>query len=649
MTPCLLRSNAVSKQILCQPCFHLTSPRQIPSAAPNLYIFHHSLDRKRKKRASENPVAYWDNNQPFGFKKKEKSLATHLTCAILVQNELEIGRLYSYSHKNHTMKGHSQSIYKLGGRLNMNISRAFNLAIDNVIQDGTTDVELFSRPFEIDMLKNKQFRQEVTKKIKPLLNRDFNELEFSPLAHCLVPKKDFFSFRKCALVDPIDEIKYLSMVIMIAECIEKNRDRRNNKRIFSYRWDPSKGHLFSSKYNFTAFRNHVKEKSKKRHVNVIAECDIANFYDRINLHRLECILSSLPNIDIKIVKKIDLLLKFWANRDSYGLPVGSNASRILAEAALIEVDKYLISQDVSFCRFVDDFRFFAPDAATAHYWLSLLVSRLNKEGLFINTSKTRLRDVSKESSLLPNSSPITFFQFSLNKQKKQENTSRIIRGYSGLIPTKFRKLTLNEIAKYKTIKLNETLSKIDSATLIDPKEFVEFLKACVAQRKRNYLIKIITLINKFPQFIPLVLDAILKNIDIFSKKEKDHISEQLNRDWLGNKTCSEYIHISIVKFLGDPKVARKDLLFSFFRRLTRNQGNYIGRAVLEQITPLVDRGEVLEVRDYFIRADMWEKRQIAKMVALHLIEDEQKPFFKNIKPICNDIYLPFIERTFKKK
>ena len=90
-------------------------------------------------------------------------------------------------------------------------------------------------------------------------------------------------------------------------------------------------------------------------------------------------------------------------------------------------------------------------------------------------------------------------------------------------------------------------------------------------------------------------------------------------------------------------------MFSFFRRLTRNQGNYIGRAVLEQITPLVDRGEVLEVRNYFIRADMWEKKKKEKMVALHLIEDEQKPFFKNIKPICNDIYLPFIERTFKKK
>jgi hypothetical protein len=32
------------------------------------------------------------------------------------------------------------------------------------------------------------------------------------------------------------------------------------------------------------------------------------------------------------------LLLFWANRDSYGLPVGSNASRILAEASLIDVD-----------------------------------------------------------------------------------------------------------------------------------------------------------------------------------------------------------------------------------------------------------------------------------------------------------------------
>ena len=532
----------------------------------------------------------------------------------------------------------------------MTIEKALNLAIDNIIQEGTTDVDLFSRPFEVDLLKKNHFREIVIEKIGPLLEKDFKDFDVLPLAYCLVPKKDFFSFRKCALIDPIDEIKYLTIVIMIAECIEKGRDNKNNKRVFSYRWKPAGSHLFSSKYNFTAFRNFVKEKSRKRNVNVVAECDIANFYDRINLHRLECILDSLPNIDSKYVKTIDSLLKFWANRDSYGLPVGSNASRILAEAALIEVDKFLISHNVAFCRFVDDFRFFAPDAATANYWLSLLVSRLNKEGLFINTNKTLLRDVSNKSNSAQYIKPsISFSHASNTKHGTQENTSKIIRGYSGLIPTKFRKLRLNEIEKLKTINLNEMLTRIQTVTLIEPKHFVEFLKACIAQTNTKCLIEIVSLTNKFPQFIPLVLDAIIKHITIFTNKEQESISEILNRDWLQKTTCPEYIHIYIVKFLGDPHIARKDLLFSFYKRLTRNQGNYIGRAILEQITPLVDRGEVLEIRDYYLRADIWERRQIAKIVAMHLIKDEMRPYFKNLKAISDDIFLEIIEKNFNNK
>ena len=77
----------------------------------------------------------------------------------------------------------------------MDIENALNLAIDNVILEGTTDVDLFSRPFEIDMLKNQEFRNAVVKELKPGLKAgDFNALKFLPLSHCLVPKKDFLHF-----------------------------------------------------------------------------------------------------------------------------------------------------------------------------------------------------------------------------------------------------------------------------------------------------------------------------------------------------------------------------------------------------------------------------------------------------------------------
>jgi hypothetical protein len=46
------------------------------------------------------------------------------------------------------------------------------------------------------------------------------------------------------------------------------------------------------------------------------------------------------------------------NRDSYGIPVGPYASRLLAEALLIDVESSLQSQGVDFVRWVDDYSIF---------------------------------------------------------------------------------------------------------------------------------------------------------------------------------------------------------------------------------------------------------------------------------------------------
>ena len=46
--------------------------------------------------------------------------------------------------------------------LNKNIiTKACNRAIKNIISEGTTDVEVFNRAFEIDLLRNKDFRDSI--------------------------------------------------------------------------------------------------------------------------------------------------------------------------------------------------------------------------------------------------------------------------------------------------------------------------------------------------------------------------------------------------------------------------------------------------------------------------------------------------------
>ena len=276
---------------------------------------------------------------------------------------------------------------------------------------------------------------------------DFSQLKIHKLGHVLVPKKNLADYRKCALIDIYDEIVYLTLVISIASEIEKMRINKSKGRVFSYRFGNFKGRLFNKNFHYTAFKEKILEKSTLYKNKVVVECDISNFYDRLNIHRIESILRSNPKIDESIIYLINELLLYWANRDSYGLPVGSNASRILAEVALIEVDNYLISKGINFCRFVDDYRIFAKNSFEAHSNLALLTLKLSKEGMFLNTQKTKIKDISNIDKQ-KNSKNKSDENSDLNEDKKP-NPPKIIRGYSGLIPSKFRKLSSTETTTFK--------------------------------------------------------------------------------------------------------------------------------------------------------------------------------------------------------
>lgn len=539
----------------------------------------------------------------------------------------------------------------------MKLDDAIQLAIENVLKEGLTDVDVFSRPFELDMLKNDKVKASVIAEIKKSFNENsIKSLRVTPISYVLVPKKELFDFRKCALIQPLDELKYLSLVLQIADKIEVMRISKSKSNVFSYRLKPQKGYLFDPDYNYTSFREYVSKKSNQKSVNVVVSCDIANFYDRLNLHRLECILSSNEKIDKKIVSQINELLLFWSNRDSYGLPVGSNASRILAEASLIEVDNYLLSKKIVFCRFVDDYRLFANDAATAHHWLSVLVDKLNQEGLFLNTSKTEIKDVSKIEK--NNNEEIQITTVTINEESQNLNVDemllrnkfnipKIIRGYSGLIPTKFRKLIAKEETRLLENNIEDLYREIEDSVLIEPKAFIEFIKTSVVKKEAEYFVKIIAVLHKFPQFLPYTLDVINKHEELFEEQHIQIITTNLEK-WLESNNYPEYILVYLARFFNAGKFKNSKILFEYFRTLKRNSGNYIGRAVLEELEKLISRGEVLEIRDYYIRADLWEKRQIAKIIDVHINDGEKRPFFKNILTQNDDIFLNHLNGFFSK-
>lgn len=530
-------------------------------------------------------------------------------------------------------------------------------AIENVIYESCTDVDLFNRPFEIEYLKDSQFQGEMCETIADAISQGkIENLKLHKLGHVLVPKKNLFDFRKCALTEIYDEIVYLTLVLIIAKNVESARINKNKHRVYSYRYRCYEtGRIFDADYNYTAFRSEASRKACLRSNKVMIECDLSNFYDRLNIHRIDSTLKSLNNVDEDIIDLINESLLFWANRDSYGLPVGSNASRILAEVALLEIDNFMIANKIDFCRFVDDYRIFASDAQKAHSQLAMLVQRLSKEGITLNSQKTKLTDISswkaeKNKSIVDNDSDKTnIASEACEKNTKHfvdENKSKIIRGYSGLVPTKFRELTLSQIEKLQEKSLDEMYNVLNETILVDPKSISEFIKTIVAQNRIDYLAKVPELLKKFPQFIPYFIDVIIKK----GKKLDESSKQSIKNDFMSwfNEDTPEYIQIYIVRLLSSEIINDKECLLNLFRELKRNSGEYIGRALLEALDGKLNRGEAIELRDYFYRADNWERRQILKLVQQTIPKSECRPFMKDIAIYTDDIFLNYMKKTYNK-
>ncbi|WP_352404913.1 RNA-directed DNA polymerase [Sporanaerobacter acetigenes] len=534
----------------------------------------------------------------------------------------------------------------------MKKDKAINLAIDNVIKEGLTDI--FDRPFEVDFLNELGIRKEVFNEVlTSLKDYDLSNLKINPLEYVLMPKNEMFDFRRCALIQPLDTIKYTSLVLIIADEIEKKRVMKRRKKVFSYRFKPENGYLFDKKYNFTSFRSYVSEKTKQDKVKVLVECDISNFYDRLNLHRLESILRSIEGIDDKVIKLLNELLIFWSNRDSYGLPVGCNASRILAEASLIEVDNFLLSKDVEFTRFVDDYRLFAPNARIANRWLSLLIKKLNEEGLFLNTKKTVFKDVSNnKKGVLCNDeklkSELNNKNIVSNKDELEiQQSMRVMSSYSGTIPRKFREATEKEIDEIKTsVNIEKLFLTVEGAIIINPADFKLLIKSIIYLERYEYLEKVPDLLEKAPQFIPYFIDVLIKYEEKIPDEMGKSIKEKFSK-WFEENELPEYILIYIARLLGNKKYQNIDILFNSFINLKRNAGSYIGRVLLEELQGNLERGRVIEIKGYYLRSNMWEKRQITNIINSSLFEDEKRPWLKNVEINSNDIFEKGIFKKYK--
>ncbi|MGC4049129.1 MAG: RNA-directed DNA polymerase [Paludibaculum sp.] len=200
------------------------------------------------------------------------------------------------------------------------------------------------------------------------------------------------------MLHPQDLLIYTALVLIAKDDIERNRIPTGAKRVFSYRVDagcPKK--IYGTKSSHEKYREQLDIKSQARAVKFVGIADIADFYPRIYQHRLENVIESVArsqrtrDVARVLVRK---LIASLMGGNSYGIPVGPYASRLLGEAVLIDVDAALQNHRVNFVRWVDDYNIFCSSEYDCQSALFALGESLyNKHGLTLQSAKTKILPV----------------------------------------------------------------------------------------------------------------------------------------------------------------------------------------------------------------------------------------------------------------
>ena len=212
----------------------------------------------------------------------------------------------------------------------------------------------------------------------------------------LFAPKDQLHLRPLDLLHPEDLIIYTGLVLLIKDDIEANRVSAKMRRVFSYRVDTNSScTLYKSTVgSHESYMSALSMKSRKNGVTHVAMADIADFFPRIYQHRLANIVKSVATSDrAKCVSRVlvDKMISRLMDRNSYGIPLGPFASRVLGEAILMDVDDHLLSQGVDFVRWVDDYNIFTNSLAAAQAQIRDLGEWLFREhGLTLQSSKTKV-------------------------------------------------------------------------------------------------------------------------------------------------------------------------------------------------------------------------------------------------------------------
>lgn len=519
----------------------------------------------------------------------------------------------------------------------------FEMAIDNIINYGDTDIF----PFPIENHIFFDCKNEILDLLEKIYkNFDDYLTKIPPINEQALQGVGYTGLRSVCQIDPIWNAYFLGIVLSIADQIENDRISINENKIFSYRfkYNNDEKNLFNKDIGWSSFQKHSL--LEINNYDYILICDISDFYSRIYHHRLENALN-WAKCDRNIANQIMKMLGIFSKTKSYGLPIGGNASRILAELVLNSTDKLLKNQNICFCRFVDDFHLFANSKLELYEnFIYLSKTLLENEGLTLQKNKTRIM-LSKEFKA---SSPFIIEKDEIQNKiypkskllslslKYDPYSQTAIEDYQNL-KTEVEKIDILEILKEELNK-----SRIHTPTFKKLIGSVKFLPISIQEQVIESLYNNISLL--YPVF-PNIMILTLSIFDSLTEKTQNNIINKLIT-LINNDPYINNIDVNLsyaVRVLAKSNNDKTNHLLNFIFQNTRS--NIIKKEVIFIMANWRNHWWLSDLKTKYMFLNTWEKR--AFIIAHYILDDEGEHWRNSIKNSFNDFEQLYREWACKKK
>ncbi|NQS89594.1 hypothetical protein HQ584_07395 [Patescibacteria group bacterium] len=356
---------------------------------------------------------------------------------------------------------------------------------------------------------------------KYILSQDLNDYVPKTASHYLAYKYNR-TFRIVRQLEPIDSLIYTALIREVCEVIENYRIPESENIVCSYRIKPNlDGNFFPDENCWKTFTSKSEELSEKYKSGYVLICDITDFYNQINIHNIEGLITEASKGAFKKQAKIihEFMLNLNPARGSRGIPVGPKPSIVLSELVMASVDNYIKTFATDFVRYVDDIRIFFSTYSEAVVALHNLTDFIHSAHLLVlSGEKSKILSTKRfrKESLRDEEREANDTVLAIANEQAQEKLDEL---FNDLPPytedidweEEYDK-AFKEILKDEHFKLlSDTYSKLFSKSL-ETKASTDFsLLRYILIRARSYRIRSIIplVLDNFERLLPLLREIVI--------------------------------------------------------------------------------------------------------------------------------------------